>query len=118
MNRVTTDMDDLLNRLITYMDHLLTFWGPILVHCVLPFGPLITSWWLRGRQENQRGQLRLQGWMTESTLWVIEVALGKRKLLERSEEEGNWGRSGPGAERLYGFFAIRGFFFRRSFDNF
>ena len=56
--------------------------------------------------------------MTESTLWVIEVALGKRKLLERSEEEGVWGRSGPGAESLYGFFAIMGSFFRRSFDNF
>ena len=43
--------------------------------------------------------------MTESTLWVIEVALGKRKLVERSEEEGVWGRSGLGAERLYGFFS-------------
>ena len=56
--------------------------------------------------------------MTESTLWVIEVALGKRKLLERSEEEGVWGRSAPGGESRYGFFAIRGSFFRRSFDNF
>ena len=56
--------------------------------------------------------------MTESTLWVIEVALGKRKLVERSEEEGVWGRSGPGGESLYGFFAIMGSFFRRSFDNF
>ena len=43
--------------------------------------------------------------MTESTLRVIEVALGKRKLLERSEEDGVWGRSGPGAESLYGCFA-------------
>ena len=41
--------------------------------------------------------------MTESTLWVIEVALGKRKLLERSEEEGVWGRSGPCGESRYGF---------------
>ena len=56
--------------------------------------------------------------MTESTLWVIEVALGKRKLLERSEEEGVWGRSGHRGETLYGFFATMGSFFRRSFDNF
>ena len=49
---------------------------------------------------------------------VIEVALGKRKLVERSEEEGVWGRWGPGGETLYGFFAKRGSFFRRSFDNF
>ena len=48
--------------------------------------------------------------MTESTLWVIEVALRKRKLVERSEEEGVWGRSGPCAERLYGFFAKMGIF--------
>ena len=51
-------------------------------------------------------------------LQVIEVALRKRKLVERSEEEGVWGRSGPGGERLYGFFATMGSFFRRSFDNF
>ena len=56
--------------------------------------------------------------MTESTLWVIEVALGKRKLVERSEEEGVWGRSGPGGETLYGFFATMGSFFRRSFEFF
>ena len=48
--------------------------------------------------------------MTESTLWVIEVALGKRKLVERSEEEGVWGRSGFCAERLYGFFSRMGTF--------
>ena len=29
----------------------------------LLFGYLITSWWLRGRQEHQRGQLGLQGWI-------------------------------------------------------
>ena len=49
---------------------------------------------------------------------MIEVAFGKRKLSERSEEEGVWGRSGPCGESRYGFFAIMGFFFRRSFDNF
>ena len=49
---------------------------------------------------------------------MIEVALRKRKLVERSEEEGVWGRSGPCAESLYGFFATMGSFFRRSFDNF
>ena len=32
--------------------------------------------------------------MTESTLWVIEVALRKRKLVERSEEEGFGGDRG------------------------
>ena len=56
--------------------------------------------------------------MTESTLWVIEVALGKRKLLERSEEEGVWGRSGFCAETLYGFFACfckKGFLFLGGF---
>ena len=47
---------------------------------------------------------------------MIEVALRKRKLVERSEEEGVWGRSGPCAESLYGFFATMGSFFRRSFD--
>ena len=56
------------------------------------------------------GHLGVQIWMTESTLWGIEVALGKRKLLERSEEEGVWGRSGPCGETLYGFFAIMGTF--------
>ena len=43
-------------------------------------------------------------------LQVIEVALSKRKLVERSEEEGVWGRSGPGGESLYGFFATMGSF--------
>ena len=51
-------------------------------------------------------------------LEVIEVALGKRKLLERSEEEGVWGRSGLRGETLYGFFATMGSFFRRSLDSF
>ena len=51
-------------------------------------------------------------------LQVIEVALRKRKLVERSEEEGVWGRSGPGGATLYGFFATMGSFFRRSFDIF
>lgn len=51
-------------------------------------------------------------------LQVIEVALRKRKLVERSEEEGVWGRSGPGGESLYGFVATMGFFFRRSFGHF
>ena len=41
---------------------------------------------------------------------MIEVALGKRKLVERSEEEGVWGRSGLCAETLYGFFAKMGTF--------
>ena len=41
---------------------------------------------------------------------MIEVALGKRKLLERSEEEGVWGRSGFCAETLYRFFAKMGTF--------
>ena len=41
-------------------------------HWDLLFGPLITSWWLRGRQENQRGQLGLQGWNFNrfSLIWV------------------------------------------------
>ena len=43
---------------------------------------------------------------------MIEVALGKRKLLERSEEEGVWGRSGLGAETLHGFFTKMGTFLR------
>ena len=41
---------------------------------------------------------------------MIEVALRKRKLVERSEEEGVWGRSGLGGETLYGFFATMGSF--------
>ena len=87
-------MDDSLNRLTADMDHFLRFRGPILGHWDLLFGPLITSWWLRGRQEHRRGQLGLQGWMTESTLWVIEVALGKRKLLERKRRRGGLGEIG------------------------
>ena len=39
-------------------------------------------------------------------LEVIEVALGKRKLVERSEEEGVWGRSGLRGETLHGFLGL------------
>jgi hypothetical protein len=56
-------MDDLFNKLAADMDRFLKFGGPILGHWDLFLGSLITSWWLRGRQEHQRVQLGLQGWI-------------------------------------------------------
>ena len=41
----------------------LVFWGPV-------FLPWVTSWWLRNRQENQRGQLGLQGWISNDFYWI------------------------------------------------
>ena len=63
VEQVNTDMDDLLSRLTVDMDRFFKFNGTIVGYWDLFFGPLITSWWLRGRQEHPRGQLGLQGWI-------------------------------------------------------
>jgi hypothetical protein len=64
-------MDDLFNRLAADMDHFLVFFGTILEHWDLFFGPLGTSWWLRGRQEHESGQLGLQGRLFYNFLSIL-----------------------------------------------
>ena len=70
VEQVITGMDDLWNRLTADMDCFLRFGGSFLGHWDLFLGHLITSWWLRGRQEHQRGQLGLQGWIFTDFEWI------------------------------------------------